>query len=330
MSARVPETSGGAGRSGGLRRTRLKNLRDRAEAFVVHRFEWLARRLPVERSVRLGELLGGLLGKVDRRRRRVAVANLELAFGDALDAAGRARIVDSVYRHLGRFLFEYIALLERRELRPLSRFIEIEGLEVARAALREHGAVIFVTLHLGHWELLGGAVAELVTPLHAVMKPLRNPYLNEQLVRLRSDFGMVSLAKKNVVPALFRCLREGKSIALFSDLDQKRAPLFADFFGVPAATVATPALLALRAGKPIVCGASWSTGEPLRYRGILLPPIVARRDADPKEETLRITAEINRHCEAFVREHPGQWNWIHPRWKTRPESVTSGADIARI
>lgn len=312
-----------------MRRTRLKNLRDRAEAFVVRRFEWLARRLPVERSVRLGELLGALVGRLDRRRRRLGCANLELAFGDELDAAGRRRIVDAVYRHFGRFLFEYIALLERRELRPLSRFIEIEGIDASRAAIREHGAVIFVTFHLGHWELLGGAVSELVTPLHAVMKPLRNPYLNEQIVKLRADFGIVPLAKKNVVKTLFRCLREGKSIALFSDLDQKRGPVFADFFGVPAATVATPALLALRTGKPIVCGACWSTGEALRYRGRLLEPIVARRDADPKEETLRITAEINRRCEAFVREHPGQWNWIHPRWKTRPETQEPGSGDAQ-
>jgi KDO2-lipid IV(A) lauroyltransferase len=313
-----------------LRQTRLKNLRDRAEAFLVRRFEWLARTLPVERAVGLGELLGAFVGTVDRRRRRLGCANLELAFGDRLDAAARARIVDGVYRQFGRFLFEFIALLERRELRPLSRFIEIEGVERARAVARDHGAVIFVTLHMGHWELLGGAVAELVAPLHAVMKPLRNPYLNEAIVARRADFGMVALAKKAVVPALFRCLREGKSIALFSDLDQKRGPVFSDFFGVPAATVATPALLAIRAGKPIVCGACWSTGKPLHYRGRLLEPIFARREADPTAETLRVTDEINRCFEGFVREHPDQWNWIHPRWKTRPAPDQLRADIARL
>ena len=60
--------------------------------------------------------------------------------------------------------------------------------------------MIFVTLHMGHWELLGGAVSELVAPLHAVMKPLRNPYLNEAVVARRAAFGLAPLAKKNVVP----------------------------------------------------------------------------------------------------------------------------------
>lgn len=299
-------------------RTRAKEWRDRAEARLVRGFEWLVRRLPVERSVRFGERLGGLLARVDFERRRVALANLALAYGDELDAAGRARVLRGVYRHLGRFFFEYLALLERSELRPLSRFIEIEGLDAAREAVRTHGAAIFVTLHMGHWELLGGAVSEQVAPLHAVMKPLRNPYLNERVVALRSAFGLAPLERKAVVPALFRSLRQNKSIALFSDLNQKRGPVFVDFFGVPAATVATPAVLAIRAGKPIVVGGSWSTGAALRYRARLEAPICARAGADVGEETLRITAEINRLLEGFVRAHPEQWNWIHPRWKTRP------------
>jgi KDO2-lipid IV(A) lauroyltransferase len=129
---------------------------------------------------------------------------------------------------------------------------------------------------------------------------------------------MSPLEKKAVVPALFRCLREGKSIALLSDLNQKRGGLFVDFFGTPAATVTTPALLAIRTGKPVVVGGSWSTGPALRYRARLEAPIVPRAGADAGEETLRITAAINRLLEGLIREHPEQWNWIHPRWKTRP------------
>src|SRR5262249_55168713 len=90
MSARAPEASGGGGGSGRLQRPRWKDLRARAEAFVVRRFGGLARRLPLERAVGIGERLGGWIGRLDRRRRRVGRANLELAYGDALDAAGRS------------------------------------------------------------------------------------------------------------------------------------------------------------------------------------------------------------------------------------------------
>src|SRR5262249_51638594 len=93
--------AGSKGRRGGgerdVGRNRAKVWRDRAEARLVRGFEWLARRLPVERSVRFGERLGELLAVVDRRRRRVGLANLALAYGDALDEAARAKLIAGVY-----------------------------------------------------------------------------------------------------------------------------------------------------------------------------------------------------------------------------------------
>jgi KDO2-lipid IV(A) lauroyltransferase len=293
-------------------------LRDRAEAALVEVFLGLARRLPPRATVRFGERLGALVARLDRRRRGVALRNLELAYGASLPIAERRRIIREVYRHLGRFLFEDLLLLARAELRPLSRFIAIDGLEGSRAAVQEHGSAIFVTLHQGHWDLLGGAISELVTPIHAVMTPIRNPRLNARVIELRGRLGMAVIARENAVPALFRHLRRGQSVALLCDLNQKEGPEFVDFFGTPAATVRTPGVLAVRSGKPVVCGSSWSTGEPLSYRAALSEPIVPRAGVDPDEETRRILVEMNKQLEAFVRAHPEQWNWIHPRWKTRP------------
>jgi KDO2-lipid IV(A) lauroyltransferase len=124
--------------------------------------------------------------------------------------------------------------------------------------------------------------------------------------------------RDKAVPTLFRHLRHDRSVALLCDLNQKEGPLFADFFGVPAATVRTPGILAVRARKPVICGTTLSTSEPLRYRGLLAPPILAHEDADPDEEAERVVREMNLALESFVRMRPEEWNWIHPRWKTRP------------
>ncbi len=299
-------------------RTRWKRWRDRVEARLVLAIAAAARFVPVRLGVRCGERLGALLGVVDRRRRAVALANLELAYGTTLDAATRRRIVAGVYRHLGRFFVEYLLLLAQPRLRPLTRFVALEGVAQAKAMIAKHGSAIFVTLHQGHWELLGGVVTEQVTPLHAVMKPLRNPELNERLVTLRSRLGMGLIERDNAVVALFRCLRRGQSVALLSDLNQKESPAFVDFFGVPAATVRTPAVLALRTGKPILCVASWSSGKALDYHAAFAEPIVPDLTADPDLEEARLLRVLNGQLEAFVRAHPEQWNWIHPRWKTRP------------
>lgn len=300
------------------RRSFSRRLRNRAESALVSASVALARIAPVRLFVRTGEWLGGVAFHVDRRRRKVAESNLELAYGAALPPGERRGILRGVYRHLGRFVFEYLLLLARRDLRPLSRFMEFENAEMARAVVQQYGAAIFVTLHQGHWEMLGGVTSEQVTQLHAVMMRIRNPRLNDRIVALRANFGMALIERKQAVPALFRHLRRGKSVGLVCDLDQDEGPDFCDFFGVPAATVRTPAILAVRTRKPIICFTSWSTGEPLRYRALFAPPIVPREGADADAEAHRILVEMNLQLETFVRSHPEQWNWIHPRWKTRP------------
>jgi len=309
--------------------SRSHPLRDRFEASLLNLFIALIRVLPMRASVRFGEWLGGAIARVDRGRREVALSNLELAYGAALTAPERAAVVRAVYRHLGRFLFEYLLLLTHRDLRPLSRFLEFENLDLARATVAEHGAAIFVTLHQGHWELLGGAFSELVTPLHAVMTPMRNPRLNAIVRSLRADLGIKLIQRDQAVPHLFRHLRRGDSVALLCDLNHKEGPDYAEFFGVPAATVRTPGVLAVRTGKPLVCATSWSVGGVLRYRGRFAPPILPRPGADPDAESHRIVVEMNRQLERFVREHPEQWNWIHPRWESRPRPAgppAAGAD----
>lgn len=306
-----------------------KRWRDALESRLVQLLAWAARFVPVALGVRCGAALGGLLGRVDRRRRVVALENLELAYGATLDAAARRRIVAGVYRHLGRFFVEYLLLLAKPKLRPLSRFVALEGGARAKALVEQHGSAIFVTLHQGHWELLGGVVTEQVAPLHAVMKPLRNAALNERLVALRSRLGMALIDRENAVVSLFRCLRRGQSVALLCDLNQKESPAFVDFFGVPAATVRTPAVLALRTGKPILVVSSWSRGRPLDYAAAFAEPIVPDLAADPDLEEARLLRELNGQLEAFVRAHPEQWNWIHPRWKTRPPRDHSSAGTPR-
>jgi KDO2-lipid IV(A) lauroyltransferase len=156
-----------------------------------------------------------------------------------------------------------------------------------------------------------------------VVRPLRNERLDREAAERRRRLGMEPVPRERAVAALFRLLRRNESIALLCDLDQKRGPVFADFFGVPAATVATPALLAYRTGKPILCVGSFASDEPLRYDAEFAPPLVARSDVPAEAETRRLTQAMNDALERFVRRAPGQWNWIHPRWRTRPENAVA-------
>lgn len=299
-------------------RSGWKRWRDRFLEGIAIALIAAVRVVPVAAAVGFGVRVGQFASWIDRSRRRVALANLELAYGDALSVAERRRIVAAVFRHGGRFLFEFLALIARPELRPPSRFMKLAGIERAREAVARHGSVILITLHQGHWELLGGVIAEQVARPYVVMKPLRNPWLNRRLVEVRSRLGLALIKRHRAVASMLRCLRKNESVALLCDLDEEEAPAFVDFFGVAAATVRTPAVLALRTGKPLLVVSSWSTGAALRYEAEFAEPIVPDVDAEPVAEEARLLRAMNGQIERFVRAHPEQWNWIHPRWKTRP------------
>lgn len=308
-----------------MARSRWKDLRYRAEVGGFRGLMTVCRLLPAAAMVQLGSWLGGLGYHVDRKRRGVAFRNLDLAYGDALDAARKREIVQGVYRHLGRFTMENLILLSRKQA-DLSQYVRFENLEPTREALRRCGRVVFVTAHIGHWELMGSAVSQLVAPVHSVMKPLRNVHLNRHLVLLRRQFGMEVIEQRHAVKDLIRALRDGNSVALLTDQNHKRRALFVDFFGVPAATVATGAVLAVRFGLPMVCGYSHSTGTPMEYIGRMDDPIWPDPSAPKEDEVRRLTEAMNRSIERAVRDHPDQWNWIHPRWRTRPEDEAARQD----
>jgi KDO2-lipid IV(A) lauroyltransferase len=191
----------------------------------------------------------------------------------------------------------------------------MDNLEVAQRALQEKGAVVFVTCHGGNFELLGAWASTRLVRLNAVMKDLRNPYTNAAVVEMRERVGMGLIRKFPALRTILRVLRDGGSVAMLCDQRRRNRGLILEFFGRPAATVDTPAVLALRFGVPILPGFSYRVGDHLEYRAVADEPIHPDPDAPRDEEVVRLTQAINDSIERFVRAHPEQWNWTQPRWR---------------
>jgi KDO2-lipid IV(A) lauroyltransferase len=188
--------------------------------------------------------------------------------------------------------------------------------------------VIFITGHVGLWEMCGLGSTAQGFPLWSIARPLDNPGINEIVDRIRERFGQRILAKRGALRAALRALKEGVSVGMLLDQDAGRHGVFVPLFGRPASTLPTAAEIALRSGARLVCAAAWRDEAAGVHRlriGRIIDPgkWQGPRDERYRAEVERLTAEYTLEIENAVREHPEQWLWLHRRWKTRPPEESS-------
>jgi Kdo2-lipid IVA lauroyltransferase/acyltransferase len=239
------------------------------------------------------------------RLRRVAMRNLDLAGMPTACA-------DEVYRSLARMLVSF-ARFPRIRRQNISDWIRYEGFEHFEQALSRGKGVLFATGHLGNWELSAYAHAFMAAPMHVVVRPLDNPMLDELVERYRGLSGNTILSKRDFVRPMLKALARNEAVGILVDqnagLDEG---VFVDFFGRKACVSPSFAKLAARTGAAVIPGfAVWNEAEG-RYVLKFYPPVEISGDA--VADTQRIQSALER----AIREHPGEWLWLHRRWKTRP------------
>lgn len=300
-----------------------KRARQRAEAALCDFGFVVCPRLPYAFLVGIARVAGWLGYLLARKERRIADANLDLAFGASLDHAARRRIVRGSFQSFARTALESLA--SERLLRDgLARRFDFEEGSIAR--LREMvgrgRGVLALTFHFGNWEWLSLAWGMAGFPLLGVSQPIKNPRVEERFRRHRERCGHRLVHRAHgarTAPVLYRELRRGGIVGLLVDLSSsvEEGGGFFDFFGVPALTTRAVGFLAMRTGASVVCTAAWP-GDAGRYRAVIGPEIRYDRSADPAREGDRITRAWLAECERVVRAHPEAWMWSYKRWKVRP------------
>ncbi len=275
-----------------------------------------AHRLPLPALRRLGAAAGRVAAAHPRERRR-ALAHLALALPE-LDERARRRLLRATAVHLGTLLGEVAWLWSAppEEILARSRF---DGLEHLTGQGGDGGGAILVTGHCGNWEWLNLALGAAGVGMSVAAREVYDPRLDELVRRLRGRFGGETVLRgAGAGQRLARALRCGRVLGLLIDQDIDAPGAFVEFFGRPAWTPTGAAVLALRAGRPLVPG--FARREP--DGGFLLafePPIAPDRTADPGAEAARLTARLTSRIEAWVRAAPAQWVWMHRRWKRQPQ-----------
>ena len=262
-------------------------------------------------------VLFGILSWFTPRLRRVGLQNLAMAL-PALNSPERERIVRGVYRSLARLLVEaaHCPTLTRSNV---GQMVIFDGLENYDAALARGRGVIFLTAHVGAWELGAFAHGLRGDPLNVVYRALDNPSLNKLVNRYRSLGGNRLIEKRESARSILAALGRNETVGILAD--QNTLPeegVFVSFFGIPASTTAGIARIALHSGAavlPAFC--VWDAGARrfcILYQRALDFSVTGDTERDVQAATQQMAAVIER----VVRAWPDQWLWIHRRWKTRP------------
>jgi KDO2-lipid IV(A) lauroyltransferase len=283
----------------------------------------LFRFLPRPACLWVGQAFGGLVFRLDRKHRRLALANLEIAFGPAADPAARRRIARASFRHFGRVTADSLKWTRLRASQR-ARLLKVEGAERILQALRQgRGALIF-SAHFGNWEVAAEAVAALA-PLSVVARPLDNRLVEAELARYRRRLGAKVISKFQAARPILQALRQNEMVAILIDQNVLRSQaVFVDFFGRPAATTPALASFHLRTRSPLI-PVFCLPGPRSSYLVKVGDPLTFPPGGEIDRDVLKITQACTKMVEIAIRENPGLWFWFHNRWKTRPEKEADPA-----
>jgi len=241
------------------------------------------------------------------RLRRIALRNLELA-----GLANAPQIADGVFQSLGRVI-DSVARFPKLNRENIHRYIRYDGLENYTRAKAKGRGILIPTAHLGNWELSAFAHAYMTEPMHIVVRPLDNPRLDAWVERRRALSGNHIIYKKEAAREILKALHAGAAVGIL--IDQNVVPsegVFIDFFGRKACAGTAFVKFAHHTGAPVVPGfALWEEKES-RYVLRFYPEIEMTGDV-PAD-----TQRVHSFLESVIRQYPGQWLWVHRRWKTRP------------
>jgi len=258
-------------------------------------------------------------------RREVVLENLRRVYGGRIGEAEIVRIAQAHYAHLARLLFEFLRF---RWLSPAARkaLVRVENLDEPGGLWETHArgkGVLILTGHFGNWEVatIAGVqkYPEAYGRFHFVRRAIKPRWLEALVTRrfVRAGFGV--LPKRGSLDALCERLEAGDLVVFpFDQHARGRDAVVVDFFGHPAGTFRSLAIIAQATGAPIMPASSWREADGthvLRFERPL-DPIAA---TDAREEIAAVTRACNAALERLVVRHPEQWWWVHRRWKGAAE-----------
>jgi len=251
------------------------------------------------------------------RLRRTAETNLRIAF-PVWNEAQRKAAIRGMLRNLGWMAAEF-ARFPKYTKQNIEQVIVLDGHENFLTGQRRGKGVLYLTGHIGAWELSSFAHALYGYPLHYLARPIENRRINALVNRYRCLSGNRPIFKNESARVTLKVLKEAGTIGILADQNtMPQEAVFVDFFGKAASTTTGIARLALHTEAAVVPGYAVWDEQLGKYRLRFEPAVELTRTGDPERDILENTWKFTKVLEEIIRKYPEQWVWIHGRWNTRP------------
>jgi Kdo2-lipid IVA lauroyltransferase/acyltransferase len=297
----------------------LRDLFDRA-VYVAARLASVAMHaFPVNANLQTAKFFGSCLYAMDRRHRERALANLRRSFPD-MSERQRERLARRSMQQMVMLFVEVLFTTRLIRLDTWAQYVELENFrEVLDMLLRRERGLVLLTGHYGNWEILGYVLATLGFETVSIARPLDNPYVSKFLFDVRERTGQRIIAKKGATPEVQAALEQRGAVGFIADQNAGSKGIFVDFFGRKASTYKSIGLVAMEYDVPVVIGYARRVNDRFHFH-CGAQDIIHPQDWKSQPDPLRyITQRYTEAIEKIVRVDPGQYWWLHRRWKTRPK-----------
>ena len=289
----------------------------------------LAGRLSWEQAYQLGHALGMLFYRL-RIRRRVAMVNLTIAYGDTIGLVEKERIYRGCLINFGRVIINHLRLPYQGPT-FWSMACRFEQEKQIQELFNRQKGVIFVAGHIGMMDLAGGRLGMSGYPVAAVAKPMKNQAVDGMIIRARNAMNVGTISHKRSARRILRGLKNGEGIIMILDQNMKRdQSIFIDWLGYPASATSAAAFFARKTKSPVIAGYLLQHG-PKQFELRISDPIAW--EAVPGNGDRELLVNTQRQADvlqAVIRRHPELWFWIHRRWKVQPEGTAEPYETSRF
>ncbi len=285
---------------------------------IFRGFGFVAGLLPETPALALGRFLGQAAFHIDREHRKVALQNLDLAFGREKSKEELKAIARKTFENLGMTAVEFFRI-PKIDIEAFRTKVTIEGLEhVHRLLDNKNNGVLLLLAHLGNWELMGLLPKIVGIPISVIARPVKkNRWVNRRVSEIREGAGLEVIMTEKASRRVLQALHQKRFVGILIDQRAKRSEgVWVDFFGKKAPTTPSLAVLSMRTGAPVLPVFMVREGFE-RHRVLIQEPLEMIDSGDVKGDVETNTQRINHTLESVIRRYPDQWFWVHRRWERK-------------